>query len=395
MNITNNTKIGDLFTDINNYEVSQPLFTCNDRDEILKLVMTFKKKQPSAEELAAKLGFKINDKVWSKLTNAYAGVITSFNSTVDGRLQIITDNDDIALSISVLTNKLAIHTPTKEDFDFIISTGIKHTFRFEMQSVGTNCLNEYMLSQGIKPLFVTRDGINIWHSKVDVFVLCLEAYREYEDAKIIKIKAENAILLTEIFSTEQAAKNYLESLKPKFKVGDYIIANYYKGSKDYKGQIAKVLSAKAYQYIDGFVEANSNNFEGCRLATKEEIEAITKPKTIEVEIPDGYEYIETVITNYAKLRIDEVVFKQKEEPIKLPILTTEDGVKVYDNNNGYFPWGFYEAQKDNMPYHLNNVKIKTFLDSIHDGRKCFSSKEALHKYLYNLEVQKLKEKYNQ
>lgn len=62
-----------------------------------------------------------------------------------------------------------------------------------------------------------------------------------------------------------------EKARTNIQVGDYIVANYVNGNVERKGQVAKVTSKTVYQYLDGFEEVNSCDFEGCRLATHKEI----------------------------------------------------------------------------------------------------------------------------
>lgn len=72
-----------------------------------------------------------------------------------------------------------------------------------------------------------------------------------------------------LISLEEAIEKICK--KEKLKEGDYIVANYRNGNKEHKGKVAKVLNEYRYEYLDGFVEDNSYNFEGCRKATEDEI----------------------------------------------------------------------------------------------------------------------------
>jgi len=134
---------------------------------------------------AFKLGFKIGDKVWSKHHKDYLGEIISFyNSSFNNIMLDVSKKTSYNLTYA--TNKVAIHTPTKEDFEFIwnkLNKSPEYDRSFNINSDKCIYLNEnwwdtqnvieqegylllsideYMKSQDIQPLFKTEDGISIY-----------------------------------------------------------------------------------------------------------------------------------------------------------------------------------------------------------------------------------------
>lgn len=109
---------GTKFTNIDDYYFNTKLKLHKDYIENNpEIFEVFEEK--STEEIAGEKGFKIGDKVWSNRTKVYAGIITNFELSPDGKLRILTDNNNYRIYSEVLTNKIAIHCPTKEDFKFI------------------------------------------------------------------------------------------------------------------------------------------------------------------------------------------------------------------------------------------------------------------------------------
>jgi len=75
-------------------------------------------KEPTAEEEANKLGFKIGDKAWKPSIKQYRGEICEFYYE-HGVLCVQYKGNANWDCIDGITNKVAVHTPTEEDFEFI------------------------------------------------------------------------------------------------------------------------------------------------------------------------------------------------------------------------------------------------------------------------------------
>jgi hypothetical protein len=194
--------------------------------------------EKSAEELANELGFKISDKCYYKL--CYFGEILSFDIDAGNVYANFKNKQDCAY-LRNITNKVAIYCPTKEDFEFTIkqlnrSKGLIYDNDYKYFPINSSLMlnenniddylilsiDEYCKSQGIEPLFVTEDKINIWYKK-ELWVI--------DDNSIRKVDLHYATIpyLQEykVFSTEQAAKDYLESIKPKFEVDKWYSSKIY------------------------------------------------------------------------------------------------------------------------------------------------------------------------
>ena len=190
--------------------------------------------QPSAEEKANELGFKVGDGVWETKYETYKGCIQEFLIHDSGLLSFKSEKGTYALHN--VTNKVAIHTFTQKEYKFICNKvnrspkiGLSN-YKFYISSNGSKCISsnkakadnylvlsvdEYMQSQGIRPLFVSEDGVNMYERMDWVFI---------DECNGINVR-ENLISKPhdvgyKIFSTKQAAKDYLENLKPKLMLGD-------------------------------------------------------------------------------------------------------------------------------------------------------------------------------
>lgn len=202
------------------------------------------KPQKTPKQLAAELGFKIGDKIWYVPEKKYYGEIKKF--IIYNRLECITDNMEGAASVilndnNIVTNKVAIYCPTKEDKIFI-RTLLKHDLD-KVRFVDTDAImvneddeynsefyvkrdgylllsvDEYMQSQGIKPLFVTEDKVNIYEKKDYYYILTNKPNGDllHLDKQLFTIyketcKSQVDLLNTNIkrFSTEQASKEWLD-----------------------------------------------------------------------------------------------------------------------------------------------------------------------------------------
>jgi len=107
---------------------------------------------------ANELGFKIGDKVWNKQYNQYCGVIKTFYLAKDGKLCVYTDHDiKNNFTLEHLTNKVAVHCPTKEDFEFI-----NKLFNYIPHSI----INDY---NDCEPCILVND--KIWDNKTHLRLL--------------------------------------------------------------------------------------------------------------------------------------------------------------------------------------------------------------------------------
>jgi hypothetical protein len=114
-----------------------------------------------------------------------------------------------------------------------------------------------------------------------------------------------------------------------------------------------------------------------------------EPKTIEVEIPDGYTETEDKQSMLFNTIDDNVKYVgiqiKKKASVKYSIVTTDD-VRLYEGDKVIY-CNIYSGNIWETTVKKDIVPNETYLH--------FSTKKAAEKYLFNLEVQKLKEKYNQ
>lgn len=208
--------------------------------------------------IANKLGFKIGNKIWNKVSGSYLGEIKNFQiigkdlcfTTTSNDLWTINDND---------TNKVAIHITTEEDFEFIknrLNKDIPNRSYFKGKDklyITVNTLDygnhtlfndkydksdwlllsvdEYMKSIGEKPLFITEDGKSIYQGM---------EYWYYSIALrgSMKNKAICGGLgsIYQTFSTKKLAQDYMDSLKPELKKGKWYESEgdymYYQGNDE-------------------------------------------------------------------------------------------------------------------------------------------------------------------
>jgi uncharacterized protein (TIGR02145 family) len=191
-----------------------------------------------------KIGFKVGDKCWgidplkhSNFKRKYYGEIKSFFVNAQCELAaIFTNGNDIKLS--KITNKVAVHCPTKEDFEFILNKlnysnwhkdAYSQTWLDEKVSICINSeewihyneseylqltLDEYMQNVGEAPLFITEDGKNIYTGMNSCAVNLKTAEYSYSCFR-------GTANYYKYFSTKQAAQDYLDSLEPEFEVGKW------------------------------------------------------------------------------------------------------------------------------------------------------------------------------
>jgi len=188
-----------------------------------------------------KLRFKIGDKCYHD-RNTYVGkILHIYQKHGDKRTYITTDKGNYVLEN--ITNKVVIHTPTKDDFEFILkhfNRTSKKTFEEYYKinegdvTVGVNgsielycdnevlhlTIDEYMLSQGIKPLFVTNNKVNIYEGQM--FYIISKHFNKLNNTLATTISGINIANNNKTFSTSQAAQQYLDTLNSKFKTADLV-----------------------------------------------------------------------------------------------------------------------------------------------------------------------------
>lgn len=185
--------------------------------------------EKTAEQKANELGFNVGDKVWGMYTQYYFGIIIDF-AVKNGVLVAISIKGTNSIKNNI-TNKVAVHCPTKEDFEFINEL-IHPEYKFKLEHwkyVGVNnpgqsvdnfkcgnpfdlifTVDEYCKAMGIKPLFVTEDGKHIYNN--------MKVWWITRDGDLISTnwqKSRNDVYdCNRYFSTEQASKDYIERLNP-------------------------------------------------------------------------------------------------------------------------------------------------------------------------------------
>ena len=212
-------------------------YTTNGERE--RLEIDIKKKEKTPEQLANELGFEFEDKCWDERKNYYGRLKGVISGTDESDLIVKCENDTSYLKY--LTNKVAIHCPIKEDFEFIckqlnkkftnsfnnlwVNDGtddmwllVNNTFNgdkewnqyitnpkaIEAENYLVLTVDEYCQSQGIKPLFVTKDGKNIYEGMDYYYYFTVVNY-------FIRNKAipDGLYTIYETFSTEEAGQQYL------------------------------------------------------------------------------------------------------------------------------------------------------------------------------------------
>lgn len=206
-----------------------------------------KKKQFTVEKEANKLGFKIGDKVWNKTSKEFIGTIKEFFLPCEGckicfKIEEHNKVADLPM-LEYVTSRIAIHTPTKEDFEFITNklhpnyTTWAGTWKYVIVNKKPNAydrwedselpkhlelsIDEYMKSIGEKPLFVTEDGKNIYEGMKSWRIANNVKSLKYSYFEWEKYHYENKENNPKYFSTKQAIQDYLDSLKPKFEIGKW------------------------------------------------------------------------------------------------------------------------------------------------------------------------------
>lgn len=217
----------------------------------------------NAEEEANRLNWKVGNKVWysdkSITPKKFYGTITEFyikneclyaKCLKDNGKQFILKNKDGNIN-EYLTNKVAIHTPTKDEFEFIhnklkLPTHWNSSHFFENNIIKSKVLidinrnvvinnnawleksgylelsiDDYMLSIGEKPLFVTEDGKNHYMG-MSTTVITINRSEEFKIQTVNSHEGWKRCQGHKYFSTKQAAQDYLNSMKPKLKVNDYV-----------------------------------------------------------------------------------------------------------------------------------------------------------------------------
>ena len=249
--ITEESKIKDL--EPNKEFTGVQCYTASGDKMIVSIV--FKDKEKTPEQLAGELGYKIDDKVFFIRDKRNYGKILSFLYTDDFGLQAITDNmedsSSIILSNNKVTNKVAIHCHTKEEFEFINKLeGINKNeeynshncyclindvmyqwngfIKYKMESYLILSVDQYCQTMGMKPLFVTKDGKNIYDKDIQSW-FCVNKldieYGVYIGGKNRNINKYNDLNLSDKkilrFSTNQSAKDWIENNKILFYTEDF------------------------------------------------------------------------------------------------------------------------------------------------------------------------------
>jgi len=227
-------EFNSIYTEIGGEELKKTSFT--------QVTWKLTEKQPNAEEEANKLGFKIGDKVWSIVNKEYLGEIKKFHNSVCGNVMLYVNNTT-GYSLTYATNKVAIHTPTKEDFEFIknkLNVPLKdnstvnpyerfpdiliHINKKIWFTLWTNkdylniSIDEYMQSIGEKPLFITSDNKLVWKD-LGCWGVCIKPYidedlnKEYTLGYVtqVGIIAEPS-KEWKCFSTKELAQEYSSKL---------------------------------------------------------------------------------------------------------------------------------------------------------------------------------------
>lgn len=241
---------------VNNNANNKVEFHLQDNDRTLKVIV---KQQVNATEEAEKLGFKVGDLVWKN--SKLVGKIGGFGYLGNDLCAFGAYSGKVKLS--ELTNKVAIHCPTKEELKFIYKLLNYNKFKdefpyYDCVMIDRDSLfvkdkyiskdeyliltiDEYFESIGQKPILITEDGVKtykgmkVWYydkSTIKVSWCYNDNILGYSPARLY-------------FSTEQAANEYLESLKPKFEVNKW-----YK-YKDYSDSFALYTDCT---YKNGFID---------------------------------------------------------------------------------------------------------------------------------------------
>lgn len=198
--------------------------------------------EKTAEEIAGEFGFKIGDKCWDykpiiyqqSRKCSYEGKIQSFYNLEFGGIGCILDNGKY-YRLNEITNKVAIHCPTKEDFEFIknklninerlhsefhnkihILINVRENERATVENkywfIDKNYLilsvEEYCKAVEIKPIITTIDKITIYNPEQIVYVI-IENNTKYIRAAASSYLAKHTT--NKIFSTSEAAQQWLNS----------------------------------------------------------------------------------------------------------------------------------------------------------------------------------------
>jgi len=102
------------------------------------------------------------------------------------------------------------------------------------------------------------------------------------------------------------------------------------------------------------------------------------------------------VKGYHSITIYDLNINESIEIVEGIVLLTEDGVGLYENTDFYcvndnikFP-----QITNTLNYSMSEIK-KSLYNLYGETYKCFSSLETANKYLYDKEVNKLKQTYNQ
>lgn len=282
------------------------------------------KNNPCAIKEAEKLGFEIGQLVVWDNTIGFR-IIDTIKSIhyLCGLSFGLNDYAD-SCSIDYASNKLAIHCPTPEDFEFmckrlninyfkdnhrfcsnnyILINENKWKFKEELNDYTIISIDEYFKALGKNPLFVTEDGKNIYDGMNCCFL--------HEDYISVIANWSGHCPGNKYFSNKQNAENYYNSLKQK------------------------------------------------------------DMQKVEIEIPKNYQVTDTFESKVTdNLTLKGVVLEKKQ-----PILKTKDRVNLYLGDTFYF------IDETNS---INESKIVDPNFEILPEYLHFSTKEAAQNYLKSL-----------
>lgn len=378
-----------------------------------------------AEETANQLGFKVEDKFWDTKTKEYKGECKGF-TILNNYLHLKFKDCSISNTWNYLplTNKVAIHCPTKEDFEFIykrIYNKDYHNSLVNMYNPNT-CIsinqyefgyktilleqgylvlniNEYMQSIEEKPLFVTEDNVNVYNP--DKLIYWIDNYN-----KIQQYVAGYWDMGFKVFSTKQAAQRYLDNqilfYTEDFKDGSFPKDGCKGCTRDKeeckyipcKGQINKgepIRKGDKCWRINEIVsicslEACYHNWENTNTIVDPTIKYFSNRKNaenyqnslkqkdmqkVEITIPENYQVTDTFENRITdNLTLKGVILEKKQA-----VITTKDNVNLYLGDTFYF------IDETNT---INESKIVNPNFEILSEYLHFSTKEAAQNYLKSL-----------
>ncbi len=212
-----------------------------DEDKTLKVIV---KQEKSAETIANEMGFKIGDRIWFVGTKEYHGKITKF-LFMDNDLYCETDTiypgstEGINVILSgdgddeYVTNKASVQVKSKEESVFIsklldtkdLWTDYTASLVYNINrpnlaidvDITFSSIGDYLEGIGQEPVLITEDKVKIWNPDQIVYRTWSGFIYPDKVEDILNDPYTNQC----IFSTEQIAKDYLESLKAKFEVNKW------------------------------------------------------------------------------------------------------------------------------------------------------------------------------